>query len=559
MLITDTFICHGMQQPDQPAVDFGISRCTYGQLLMAVQQVASAVRGLAANSLTCFTAGMTSSEGTDSEQRSTQSSRSVSSVWTQPCVALLIANRVEFLEIFLGTALAGGVAMVLNPDWPLAQIQCVLSRWMPDVLISEASILERLGRNVRGAWDVPMKVIAVDASHSSPFLDYQDWKAESAGALPAIPHDNNIPFYIGFTSGTTGLPKGVIRYHASWVNSFRAGQVEFGFDADEHILVPGAFVHSLSLYSAVEALINGATLHGLSAFTPKATLQRLTHNPITRLIAVPTLLSAIARAASRVRLTVPSIRTVISGGSKLSPSLRSQLHALFPNASVLEYYGASELSFISLASSTESIPVHSVGRPFHGVEVSIRRDDGTAAKPGDIGWIGIRSKMLCSGYLDATDGSGFRIEDGWATVGDRGWLDEAGYLYLAGRERDMLICNGINVYPSEIEAVLLAHPAIEEVVVIGLPDDCRGDLICAVLKICNEINLEQKRVNLVQRHSASLNRAALIAYLKAHLELSKCPRLFFKIDTFPLTTSGKINRLALKSQILNGSLTGEIQ
>ena len=555
MLITDAFIHHGMQQSDHIAVEFGASRYTYGQLLTAVQQVAFAVQ--ARDRCPSVDGGL--SKDSLSERWFKHSSRSGFSLRNQPCVALLISNRVEFLEVFLGTALAGGVAMVLNPDWPLAQIQRVLSRWAPDVLIAEAPILKRLGGDVSGEWDVPMKAIAVDASHSSPFLDYQDWKAESAESLPAIPHDNDIPFYIGFTSGTTGLPKGVIRCHASWVNSFRAGQVEFGFGADEQILVPGAFVHSLSLYSAVEALMHGATLHGLSAFTPKAVLQRLTNASITRLIAVPTLLSAIARAASLVRLTVPSIRTVISGGSKLSPSLRSQLHIIFPNACILEYYGASELSFISLASSAESVSAHSVGRPFHGVEVSVRRDDGTAVKPGDIGWIGIRSKMLCSGYLDATDGSGFRIEDGWATVGDRGWIDEAGYLYLAGRERDMLICNGINVYPSAIEAVLLAHPAIEEAVVIGLPDDCRGDLICAVLKMHTEIGLEQTQENLVQRNPASLNRAALIAYLKAHLESSKCPRRFFRIDTFPLTTSGKIKRLVLKSQILNGSLTGEMQ
>lgn len=573
MLITDGFIRHGRQHPQKTAVQFGASQYTdqytYDYLLKSVRQVAAAVQSLPSFSHVA--------EGTIPSNVLKSNTLGRHPIYRlRPCIALLIPNRVEFLEIFLGTALAGGVAMVLNPDWPRDRIHRILTRWTPDVLVAESSLLEMLRPNApcphaeaicdpvsylnfqehEGCQDKTLRslemgssvmAIALDASNNAsndaPILDYHQWKAH-ASVLPQERSDSGTtPFYIGFTSGTTGLPKGVIRHHSSWVTSFQSGQVEFGIDDDDHILVPGTFVHSLSLYTAVEALVNGAILYGMPAFTPKAVLQQLTQAPITRVVAVPTLLTAIARAASREEMTFPAMRTIISGGSKLSSDLRTQLHTIFPNADILEYYGASELSFITLASSAESVPPSSVGRPFHGVEVSVRRDNGTAAAPGQIGWIGVHSEMVCSGYLDAADETGFRVEDGWATVGDRGWLDEAGYLYLVGRERDMLICSGINVYPAEIEAVLLTYPGIEEAVVIGLPDDCRGDIICAVMTV---------DAPMIHRE---FNRPTLVAYLKTQLEPSKCPRQFFIVDHFPLTTSGKINRVELKRHVLERSPT----
>jgi acyl-CoA synthetase (AMP-forming)/AMP-acid ligase II len=497
MRITDGLLSHGAEHPEHLAIQVDSSSRTYGEFIAAVRRVASAVSDLALHP---------ASQG---DRLTAQKLR--------PCVGVLLPNGVEFLEVILGTALGGGVAMVLNPEWTATQRQSILSRWMPDILVDS---------------------MAVPTWTAAP-----PWSSP-CGSLhrPYLSASRQAPFYIGFTSGTTGTPKGVIRHHASWVHSFQATQAEFAIESDDHIFVPGAWVHSLSLYTAVETLANGATLHGVSAFTPKAMLHCLTRQPITRMVAVPAVLKAIAQVISRKKIAVPTLRTIISGGSKLSPDFRAQLQNLFPAADIFEYYGASELSFISLASSRESVPPESVGRPFHGVEVSVRREDGMAAQPNEIGWIGVRSDMVCSGYLEATDGSGFRIEDGWATVGDRGWLDEAGYLYVAGRERDMLIVNGINVYPAEIEAVLITHPCIDEAVVIGLPDDCRGDVMCAVMTVNVDPILE-----------TMLDRSALSTFLNEHLEPAKCPRQFFVTDTFPLTTSGKVNREKLKRQILGRS------
>ncbi|MGB3491418.1 MAG: AMP-binding protein [Elainellaceae cyanobacterium] len=534
--ITDGLIASATQHPEAIALTIGTSQdplhCTYGEMLSSVRAIAAQVSELSPNE--------------NINRRALPQ---------QPWVALLLPNRAELLTYFFGTALADGVAMVLNPDWSQAQITTLLQRWTPDLLVTEIPILEGLKQS--GAWAAihaiqPVKAIALPPVNDCGAIRATPRQA-NAPNLPNLPHPNlltpdsfpppsspppsSLPFYIGFTSGTTGQPKGVIRSHQSWINSFRISRQVFGFAPDESILVPGSLVHSLSLYTALEALVQGATLHLLPSFHPKHALHRLSSEPITRLVAVPTLLGAIARAMQRRALSCPTVRSIISAGSKLSPKLRHQLQKGFPNAEVLEYYGASELSFISLASSQDSVPLHSVGRPFPEVTVGIRRPTGEPAPPGEIGQISIQSAMICSGYLDPTDDTGFRIEQGWATVGDRGWLDDQGFLYLAGRERDMVICNGVNVYPAEVEAALVTHPAIEEAIVLGLPDDCRGDRLYAVLTLSD---------------GEVLNRADVTRHLQMCLEPAKCPRQWFVTEALPLTSSGKIDRATLLRNVLSG-------
>lgn len=553
--ITDGFVAYAMQHPEAIALTLGSAQATvqlsYGEMLHRVCWAAQTLRTHTGGLHAGLNAAARSSRPTPIQQ---------------PWIALLLPNRVELLIYFLAAAWIEGVAVVLNPEWSLSQTVDLLWRWPPDVIVAETTQLDALeSLDDWNQWQaLGMQAIALPSRLAYPVDDAEvvprsspeegNWlllpshaRPFGAAAIDALPssrphfqhsglsQSNTLPFYIGFTSGTTGQPKGVIRHHSSWVESFRVGRKVFGFAPNETLLVPGSLVHSLSLYSAVEALVNGASLYLLPTFHPKSALHHLTTAPITRLVAVPTLLGAIARASLRRSVRVPSVRSIISAGAVLSPQLRRQLQQVFPQTTVFNYYGASELSFISLASSQEAVPDYSVGRPFPSVTVSIRRDSGAPAPPGEIGQISIQSAMICSGYLEATDGTGFRIEQGWATVGDRGWMDEQGFLYLAGRERDMLVCNGVNVYPAEVEAALLDHEAIEAAVVLGLPDDCRGDRLCAVLKFS-----EGRR----------RNRADLIRYLRDRLEPAKCPSRWITIDEFPLTSSGKVNRAEVLKQVL---------
>ncbi|WP_431857799.1 AMP-binding protein [Azospirillum sp.] len=419
-------------------------------------------------------------------------------------VGLLLGNGVEFLALFLGTVLAGGVAVILDPKWSPPQRAAVLDSLPLDRLFDDA--------DAAGAW------IAAQGP---------------AAALRPVPPDR--PFLIGFTSGTTSRPKAFTRDQGSWAATLEAGWAEFGVSAQDRILVPGPLVHGLGLYGAVEGLAAGASVHLLRRFDAAEAVDALARHRLTAVVAVPTMLVALLRAADGARL--PDVRRIVSAGAKLSPQLRAELAGLFPQAIVYEYYGASELSFVSVAASTEACPPESVGRAFRGVEIDLRRDDGAPAAPDEPGTVWVRSAMLSRGYVGPADGAGFRMENGWATVGDRGWVDGRGFLHLIGREGDMLISGGLNAYPAEVEAALKAHPAVEEAHVFGRPDPYWGQEICAVLR---------------GRGDAPPSLADLRAWCRGRLDAHKCPRHFYAVRELPLTTSGKLAGATLRAWIEAG-------
>jgi acyl-CoA synthetase (AMP-forming)/AMP-acid ligase II len=226
---------------------------------------------------------------------------------------------------------------------------------------------------------------------------------------------------------------------------------------------------------------------------------------------------------------------VISSGAKLSPALRPKLAQMFPEATITEYYGASELSFVSV--SHANCPAGSVGRSFHGVEVSLRRDDGSEVSPREVGRLYVRSDMICSGFLRPENNNHFYGEGGWATVGDLAWRDENGCIFLAGREDGMMISGGLNVYPAEVETVLQELPEIAEAAVFGLPDPYWGERVCAVIRWAD---------------STTLTRSELRERCSQRLDRRKCPQQVFAIDRFARTESGKIALAALRRDLLRG-------
>ncbi|MGQ9368243.1 class I adenylate-forming enzyme family protein [Azospirillum sp. ST 5-10] len=469
MSLLAPFAAAAARHPDRPALRFGAEAVTYGALHAAARR---------------FAAGVGPGDR----------------------VALRMTNRPEFLEVFLGTVLAGGTAALLDPKWSAAQTAAALETVAPALVVTE----EGTGR----AGGAPR---------------------DGAAAPPEAAPDT--PFLIGFTSGTTGRPKAFIRSQGSWIASLAASREEFAIGEADGILVPGPLVHGLGLYAAVEGLCAGAAVHVLGRFDAAAAVDRLAGHALTTLVAVPTMLVALLDAAAARNLRLPALQRVISAGAKLAPVLHDRLAAAFPEAEVFEYYGASELSFVSVLASREGGPADSVGRAFRGVDLAVRRDDGTPAAPGEVGTVWVRSAMLSDGYLGTGDGAGFRRRGDWATVGDLGSLDRAGWLRLAGRAGDMLITGGLNVYPAEVEAVLRSCPDIAEAVVFGLPDPYWGDAVTAVVW---------------WRDGRRGTAEEVCAWCRRHLEAHKCPRRLFAAGTTPLTGSGKIARAALRRWAMDG-------
>ncbi|MXN65207.1 AMP-binding protein [Stappia sp. GBMRC 2046] len=335
-------------------------------------------------------------------------------------------------------------------------------------------------------------------------------------------------FYIGFTSGSTGYPKAFRRSHRSWLASFKAAEEAFGLSPDDRIMVPGGLSHSLHLFAAVHGLHLGATVHLVKKFSPRSVLTTMIERKCTTLYATPTQMQLLCRAALAEGLEFPSLRRILISGSKVTEKSRGVILDAFRSVQVFEFYGTSETSFVACRTSQEVIPAGSAGRIMPGVEVEVRREDGTICRPGETDVIWVKSDQVFDGYEFGED-SETRFEDGWLTVGDCGWFDAEGNLFVSGRRKRMLVSAGVNVFAEEIERVLESLPDIEAAAAFGIDDELRGTRIVAVVSTKSDIS------------EAELRRACL-----QQLPSIKVPRRIFCVKDWPLTPGGKSDLLQLK-------------
>ena len=425
-------------------------------------------------------------------------------------VAIQMRDSAAVLEAFFACAAIGRPALPLDPDLPAPFVDGLLANHPIAAIVT-------LNATPPSAGKIPVLRIS----------DIADAVAEN----PVTPVDANAEFYWGLTSGTTGAPKLFARSHASWVASFKSAERVFSFPAQSRILIPGPLYHSLFLYGAVHALCRGHTvlLPG-GRFRPKrmaGSAARATH-----LYAVPFMLGEMLKAGAQV----PELKVIFSGGAKLSANLRHSCERVWPGVDLVEFYGASETSFVTYHSTSKPAKAGSVGRVFPGVEVEIRDDDGKAVAPGEEGGIFVSGPMLFSRYV----GEGPSGE--WFSAGDMGRLDADGCLYLTGRASRMIKSKGLKIHPEPIEAALLQMPEIRKVAVVDLPDAVRGAVPVAAIEFAKgEIR----------------DRRSLSARCRENLNAHHCPRRYFVTDALPLTGSGKVAVDRIRDALMSGDAAYE--
>ncbi|MDP4302614.1 AMP-binding protein [Leptothrix discophora] len=365
--------------------------------------------------------------------------------------------------------------------------------------------------------------------------------------LPATPPADGAlaPFYVGYTSGSTGQPKGFRRHHRSWTESLRTCVDTFGPEVCGTVLAPGRVSHSLFLFGMLLGLWTGGGSLVQERHSAARTLATLADGAASVLVAVPSqLLMLLTQAQRRALAPITATRMILISGAPWARAHTPALQALFPNARLIEFYGASEASFIAWQEADANVPTAVVGRPFDGVEVEIR-DRLPADDPDASGRIHVRSAMLFSDYVGSPDPAtaAIRSDDArgtWLSVRDRGRLDEHGRLWLHGRENRMVVTQGRNLFPEEVEAVLEAQPGVLAASVLGLPDAVRGKRVVAVLKLDES-----------QHPADPVDHDALVARLaqacRAALEPYKLPRRWWIAAPghWPLTRSGKTDHGAI--------------
>ncbi|PDT02301.1 long-chain fatty acid--CoA ligase [Rhizobium chutanense] len=497
MPIHKELLRHATERPDKPAVVIDGHPLNYGELHSRARAIYRFLHALPRSNPRAFDL-----------------------LGVEKLVGLSLGNHIAFAEYFVAATALPNACAVIDPMMPAERIERILERLAPDVLVvdDDASPSAEIGRRLG------ISVITVGAE---PF---------DLARGDELPVDAEGIFLIGFTSGTTAEPKAYYRSREQWRRSLDRGRLVFELQDAPSTLCPGALAHGLALYALVEALDAGATFHSIGKWDAGTVARMLSSADIERLVAVPTHIAGIARAwAGEAGLT--SLRDVITAGAKLNLNEVESMRRLFPKARIREYYGASEIGFMTvstLVGGGTDFPIDRVGQAYPGVEISIRDPEENDVGADVPGTIFVNSDLIADGYLWGDDGQAFRVTPAGATVGDLGEIDENGMLRVIGRSGGMMITGGNNVYPAEVESALKTCPGVEDAVVFGLPDAYYGQRIVAVVS------------------GEAADAKNLADHCAVRLARFKIPREFHHIGAWPMTSSGKIARGQVEASVISG-------
>jgi long-chain acyl-CoA synthetase len=479
-----------LKASSKPAILYGDQQVTYGQILAQTRSLAAHLQ-----------LGMGLSPGGR--------------------VGLWLKNCPEFVPAFFGILEAGGVVVPINSFLKPAEVAFTLNDAAVDLIITDASMAEStaalLGfRPGLKAW------------HIQDFANLQPSSASMAGANRT---EQDLAVII-YTSGTTGRPKGAMLSHGNLLSNIGSCvQVLAAVDADRFAVILPMF-HSFMLTVGVllPLLVGGSMVLVKSLHPPKSIVQEIILHEATILPCIPQFFRALA--AGHLPPNLP-LRLCVSGGAPLPVEILREFQQKM-TVPLIEGYGLSEASpVVSMNPLKGPWKEGSIGIPIPDVEVSVQNDNGEILPHGETGEICVRGGNVMLGYWNQPEETAKALRSGWLLTGDIGHHDRDGYFYITDRKKDMLLVNGINVYPREIEEILYQFPGVKEAAVIGVPDARRGEQPLAFLTMNEGISFEEKSV---------------LQFVRQRLADYKVPRKVVFMPALPRNATGKILKTALREQ-----------
>jgi acyl-CoA synthetase (AMP-forming)/AMP-acid ligase II len=443
-------------------------------------------------------------------------------------IALLMQNSSSYIEVYQAAALMGVAVVPLNFRFVASEIEYVVNHCGAQALMFDASFADTVELLRAKLPSVADRYIVTNGAATSTTHSYEALIASGSETPPSVPSDLSACYFQGYTSGTTGFPKGCVNPHREFADCLRRIATIYGVTEDDRELVAAPLFHEAPALFALLQIFRGGTVIVTNDSTPANVLELIDRNEATWTFMVPTMWASMVASEEMDRFDLRSLRLLLSGGSPLLTHTKEAILRRFPNAGLNEFYGATEVGLVTnLRAEDQRRKVRSVGRPVIGMFVELWDEDGNVVPHGEVGEIHIGGATIIREYYNNPEATAEARKGGFFTLGDMGRFDEEGYLYIVDRKKDVIISGGENIFPNDIEEVLYRHAAVEMAAVVGAPDPKWGEIVVAAVTL---------------KPGGCVGEAELIGHCKKFLSSFKVPKRIDFRDQMPMSAFGKILR-----------------
>lgn len=456
-------------------------------------------------------------------------------------IALHSPNCLEAVDVMCAAARAGAVVVPISSRLSDAEVDYVLSDCTPRFLFVDSSLLrsDAAANSASGPTTFVLGDSDSERGLENLIASGSDTPAES------LPHDVE-DLVLGYTSGTTGNPKGAVGTHAAMIicSGYVTG-IEYGLGRDDVLLITSPIAHRVGLSRVINTLCLGLSTVIMHAFDPVAAVDLIERHRVTCISVVPTIARLLAPEFERRPKACATLARLFATGEAFPVPLKARLHAALPRLGLHTSYAQTEAGIVSNLRPEEQLErPESIGRPVPGVEVRIVDDQFNELPVGEAGEVLVRcghpgQAMVMRKYFNRPEDTRDAFRDGWLRTGDICRINSDGYLYFVDRLKDMIVSGGLNIYAKEVELAIGSHPDVADAAVVGVPDVEFGEAVLAFV----ELEL-----------GSALGEAAVIDHCRSLIASYKKPRFVCFVREMPRTASGKVRKQVLVREVL-GDLT----
>lgn len=448
-------------------------------------------------------------------------------------VAFIFKNSKEFVEIFWGITLSGGVAVPLNFRLTKDEIIYILNDSDSEILFIGEEYIEPI-QEIRQELPKIQTVVAATTNQIDGIIPYSEIFNQELFYRQQLQSDNDTCI-IMYTSGTTGKPKGAVLTHKNIVMNAQNMNRELHLDPSIRQLIVAPLFHIAALGAMVFTTLARGTCYIQKDFIPTAVLQSIHEDRLTSLFLVPAMWNFITLVPTIEEYDLTSVSICISGAETCPLEIKNRIIHYFSIEGIYECFGQTETSPVTILMQPKDsmVKTEALGKPIVNVEIRVVDKDMNDVEIGKVGEVVYRGPTVMKEYYNKPKETAEAFEGGWFHSGDLVSVDNEGFVYIHDRKKDIIISAGENIYPAEVEGVLYRHEAILEAAVIGVPDASWGESVKAFI---------------VLKEGQTLLEEDVIAFCKESLASYKKPKYVEFIAALPRNTSGKILKRTLREQ-----------